>query len=584
MNIIMKKRYLIAPVVAALVAAPAVFNAQKASTPPQVSHDTALGRNLTIFNELVRQLENTYVDSIRPGEAFDAAIGAMLNTVDPYTEYYNEEQKEQLMQMTTGVYGGIGAMVLTKDGNTYFSTPLKDSPAFRAGVRAGDRILRVDSIDMTGKTHDFTTRHLRGEPGTPVRVTVMRPYSSDSIITFDIVRDRLREPSVAYYGVVGGNTGYIYLTSFMENSAEEVKAALDSFKNNPEVTNLVLDLRGNGGGLVESAINILGNFLPKDTEVLQTKGKDKGSVKTYRTTHAPIFPDMPLAVLIDGGSASASEITAGALQDLDRAVLVGNRSFGKGLVQTTYQLPYNGLLKVTTAKYYIPSGRLIQALDYSHRNSDGSVARTPDSLTNEYTTSHGRKVRDGGGLVPDTTVALKDYSRLLYSLLQSNQIFDYATKYAATHPEIGSPGAFRVSDETFDDFVASIDTSKVKSDKIGKLMTDDLRKTAKIEGYMTDSLAAALDALDLLMQPELKDILYNRKDEVSQFLGREIVGRYYLAEGEDEYMLQFDDELAVAREILNNPDTYNRILNLKYSGKDDAAKARNSKTQMGKKK
>lgn len=579
----MKKRYMIAPVVACLIAAPAVFNAQKATAPPQMSYDTAVNRNLIIFNELVRQLENTYVDSIRPGEAFDAAIGAMLNTVDPYTEYYNSEQKEQLMQMTTGVYGGIGCMVLTKDGNTYFSTPLKDSPAYKAGIKAGDRILRVDTIDMAGKSHDFTTKHLRGEPGTPVRVTVQRPYSTDSIITFDIVRDRLREASVPYYGVVGGNTGYIYLTSFMENSADEVKAALDSFKNNPAVSSLVLDLRGNGGGLVESAINILGNFLPKDTEVLQTKGKEKGSVKTYRTTRTPLFPDLPMAVLIDGGTASASEITAGALQDLDRAVLIGNRSFGKGLVQSTYQLPYDGLLKVTTAKYYIPSGRLIQALDYSHRNPDGSVARTPDSLTNEFKTSRGRVVRDGGGLVPDTTVALRDYSRLLYNLIQTNQFFDYATKYAAEHPEIAPPGEFTVTDEIFEDFVASVDTAKVKTDKIGKLMTDDMRKTARIEGYMTDSLASALDALDVLMQPTLKDILYNRKEEVKQFLGREIVSRYYLEAGEDEYMLRFDDDLAAALQILGDPAKYQKILHIQNSPKAEKAKAPKAKKGKGKK-
>ena len=575
------KKYII-PLIVAAVAAPAIFHAQKSNEPPQVSHDTAMSRNIMIFNELVRQLENTYVDSIRPDEAFNVAIGAMLNTVDPYTEYYNSEQKESLMQMTTGVYGGIGAMVMTREGNTYFSEPLEDSPALKAGIKAGDKILRVDSIDMKGKSSDFTTKHLRGEPGTTVRVTVMRPYATDSVMTFDIVRERLRQPSVPFYGVVDGNTGYIYLNSFMENSADEVKKALESFLDNPDVTNLVLDLRGNGGGLVESAINILGNFLPKDTEVLVTKGKDKSQTKTYRTTHNPIFPDMPLAVLIDGGSASASEITAGALQDLDRAVLVGNRSFGKGLVQTTYQLPYDGLLKVTTAKYYIPSGRLIQALDYSHRNPDGSVARTPDSLTNEYKTKHGRIVRDGGGLIPDTTVALRDYSRLLYNLISTQQIFDYATKYAAEHPSIASPSEFYVTDEIFDDFVAFIDTTKVKSDKVGVQMVEDLRKTAKIEGYMTDSLAAGLDALQKQLQPELKDILYNRKDEVSEFLGREIVGRYYLGAGEDEYMLRFDNDLKTAREILTDPAKYNSILGLKDQGQ--TSKAAQTKTKKKSKK
>lgn len=578
----MKKRHIILPALLAMAALPAIFKAQTQQAPPTVSHDTAVARNLLIFNEIVRQLENTYVDSIRPDEAFEAAIGAMLNTVDPYTEYYNIDEKDRLMQMTTGVYGGIGSMVMTIDGNTYISMPLKDSPSHRAGMKPGDRILKVDSVDMRGKGSDIATKYLKGEPGTPVRVTVQRPYAADSILTFDIIRERVREQSVPFYGVVGGNTGYITLTSFMENSPEEVKEALESFKANPEVTNIVLDLRGNGGGLVESAINILGYFLPKDTEVLQTKGKQKDAVKTYKTTHNPIFEDMPMAVLIDGGSASASEITAGALQDLDRAVLVGNRSFGKGLVQGTFQMPFDGLLKVTTAKYYIPSGRLIQALDYSHRNPDGSVARMPDSLTNEFLTRNGRKVRDGGGLKPDTTVALRDYSRILYNLLTSNQIFDYATKYAAEHPSIAPAGQFRVTDEIFADFVDFIDTAKVKSDKVGKLMLDDLRKTAKTEGFMTDSLAAELDRMEALVQPGLREILYNRKDEISQYLGREIVGRYYLAAGEDEYMLQFDDDMQAAREILNNPDLYNRTLGIKASPKkaDKPAKA----TKKGKKK
>ena len=559
----MIRKKLIAPAVAAMLIAPAIFNAQTQKETPTSSHDTAVSRNLSIFNEIVRQLDNTYVDTIRPDAAFEAAIAAMLNTVDPYTEYYNSEEKERLSQMTKGVYAGIGALVTSRDGSTYISEPLEGSPSHRAGIKAGDKIIRVDSVDLNGKTHDIVTKYLRGEPGTTAVITVVRPYVQDSILTFTVTRDRVREKSVPYYGVVNGNTGYVSLTSFMENSAEEMKEALESFKANPAVTNVVVDLRGNGGGLVESAINILGFFLPKDTEVLQTKGRDRSSVKKYHTPKSPILPDMPLAILIDGGSASASEITAGALQDLDRAILVGNRSFGKGLVQGTLSLPYDGLLKVTTAKYYIPSGRLIQALDYSHRNPDGSVARTPDSLTNEFLTKNGRKVRDGGGLIPDTTVQIKDVSRLLYNLIMSNQIFDYATKYAAEHPTIAAPGDFRVTDEIYADFIQFVDTAKVKTDKVGKLMTDDLRKTADIEGFMTDDLSALLDQLENMVQPDLQSMLMNRKEEISQYLGREIVGRYYLEAGEDEYMLNFDDDLKTAMDILNNPALYRKMLNIK---------------------
>ena len=558
----MKKKTLGLLACAAIVTLGNLLSAQQKQPEkaPLTSHDTAVARNLYIFNNLVKELENTYVDTIRTDEAFKAAIGAMLNTVDPYTEYYASDDKEALLRMTTGAYGGIGAYITERDHNTYISQPIPGTPSFKAGLKAGDKILKVDSVDVTGKRSDFTTKLLKGEPGTTVVVTVNRPFVEDSIITFNIVRERVQENSVPFYGVYGNNTGYIKLNSFMERSGEEVKEALESFKKDPRVENIVLDLRGNGGGLVESAIDILGNFLPKGTEVMQTRGRETGATKTYKTTKTPLYPDIPLAVLIDGGSASASEITAGALQDLDRAVLVGNRSFGKGLVQGTVQLPYDGLLKLTTAKYYIPSGRLIQALDYSHRNPDGSVARTPDSLTNEFRTRNGRIVRDGGGLKPDSTVALKDYSRLIYNLVISNQIFDYATKYAATHPEIPAPGDFKVTDEIYADFVASVDTTRIKSDKVGRAMVEDLRKTAKMEGFMTDELAEALDNVLPLVEPNLTRDLYNKRDEVSRFLGEEIVGRYYSVGGETEFDLNYDDELDVAVGILNDPALYNKIL------------------------
>ena len=279
---------------------------------------------------------------------------------------------------------------------------------------------------------------------------------------------------------------------------------------------------------------------------------------------------MPLAVLIDDGSASASEITAGAIQDLDRGVLVGQRSYGKGLVQSTMQLPYDGLLKITTAKYHLPSGRLIQALDYSHRNPDGTVARTPDSLTNKFLTRNGRTVRDGGGLEPDSTVTTPDYSRLLYNLAVSNQLFDYATKYAAEHPSIPAPKDFVVTDEIFADFVAFVDTAKVKSDKTGQRMLEELRKTAKTEGFMTDELEKELDSLGLLLTPDLKRDLYNRRDEIAEYLGREIVSRYYFRHGEEEYDLKFDKDFAVASDILKNEQLYNKMLKKKPARKAPA--------------
>lgn len=525
-----------------------------------VSTDAELGRNLTIFNALTRQLAQAYVDSIRPGVAFDAAIDAMLNTVDPYTEYYDSKQREQLEILTTGAYGGIGAFVQGRNGDTFISLPIDGSPSFKAGLKAGDRILRVDTVDVTGKPTDFTTKLLKGDPGTMVKVVVERPYVADSIMTFDIKREKVQDKSVPFYGVVEGNIGFVKLNSFMDKSAQEVRAALESFKGNPDVKGVILDLRDNGGGLVTAAVDILGMVLPRGTKVIETRGKTPDSFKAYTTEHSPILPDMPIVVLIDGGSASASEITAGAIQDLDRGVLVGRRSFGKGLVQGTYQLPYDGLLKVTTAKYHLPSGRLIQALDYSHRNPDGTVAPTPDSLTNEFRTAAGRIVRDGGGLVPDSVVTEPDYSRLIYNLMVSSQIFDYATKYAATHPTIPPAGEFKIDDATFADFVAFVDTAKIKSDKTGERLMEELRKTANTEGFMTDQLSAALDALAPLVAPDLKRDLYNKRDEIEEFLGREIVCRYYNRAGEEEYSLRFDKEFEVARDILQNPRLYKSLL------------------------
>lgn len=559
---------------AALISIAAVcgFIAVGQSSPAsQVSTDTAYNRNLNVFNAITRYLAEAYVDSMRPDEAFEAAIGAMLNTVDPYTEYYNSDEKERLEIMTTGAYGGIGAYITSRDGNTYISLPIEGSPSYKAGLKGGDRILRVDTIDVTGKTSEYTTRLLKGEPGTRVKVTVVRPFVADSILTFNILRERVQDKSVPFYGVVDGEIGYVKLTSFMEKSAKEMREALESFKANPDIKGVVLDLRSNGGGLVESAIDILGMVLPRGTQVLETRGKTEDAYKAYTTSTSPLLPDTPLAVLIDDGSASASEITAGAIQDLDRGILVGRRSFGKGLVQSTLQLPYDGLLKITTAKYHLPSGRLIQALDYSRRNPDGTVARTPDSLTNKFLTRNGREVRDGGGLVPDTTVNEPDYSRLLYNLMVTNQLFDYATKYAAEHPSIPAAKDFRVTDEMYADFIEFVDTALIKSDVTGQRLLEELKKTAATEGFMTDELAAELDTLTALMKPDLKRDLTNRRDEISKYLGREIVGRYYNRRGEEEYLLNFDEDFNVARAILTDPALYKKML------QGDAKKVKKSK-------
>ncbi len=550
-------RHILAAAAMAAVAVP-----QSLAVDPSSSHDASVARNLTTFNALVKELEMNYVDTIRPKEAFNSAIAAFLSTVDPYTEYYSAEQRSDLTKLTTGQfdYGGIGSFIMQRDSASFISYPMEGAPAAKAGLRSGDQIIRVDSVDTSHMGSEAVSKLLRGQAGTPLTVTVRRPYVTDSILTFEMVRGKLVEPSVPYWGVIDGNTGYIRVTQFIEQTGKDVREALESFKKDPAVKQIVLDLRGNGGGLLEQAVDIVGNFVPKGTEVLRTRGRDAKSEKIYKTTHTPIFPDIPLAVLIDGGSASASEITAGSLQDLDRAVLVGSRSFGKGLVQSTMQLPYDGLLKVTVAKYYIPSGRLIQALDYSHRNPDGSVARTPDSLTNVYKTLHGREVRDGGGLKPDIEVDWGQVSRLAYNLVRDNWTYDFANRYANTHPTIPPASEFVITDEIYEDFKKSIDPKKLKYDKVHDEILKELRKTAGEEGYLNDQTTALLDSLSPLMTHNLSHDLDNRREEVSGYLGAEIAQRYYFDKGKIIQDLRNDEALKKAEAILSDPAELNKML------------------------
>ncbi|WP_289645698.1 S41 family peptidase [uncultured Muribaculum sp.] len=382
------------------------------------------------------------------------------------------------------------------------------------------------------------------------------------------MRRRRREPAdphsrgehLVHYGVLKDNIGYIYLTSFTDKAASEVKGALVELKKNPNVKSIVLDLRGNRGGLLEAAVKIVGLFVPKNTEVLRTRGKGLLNEKVYKTTSAPVDTEIPLAVLIDGGSASSSEITAGALQDLDRAVIMGARSYGKGLVQTTRPLPYDGMLKVTIAKYYIPSGRLIQAIDYSHRNPDGSVARIPDSLTNVFTTIHGREVRDGGGITPDVKIDYGEVNRLTYNIVSDNWAFNYATKFAAEHPEIAAAEDFVITDSIFNDFKSFIDPDKFNYDKVCESMLAALKSTAEIEGYMNDSTKAEFAVLEGLLKHNLGHDLDNNREDIEGILAGEIVKRYYYQKGQVIETLKRDVTIDSAEVILNDKTRYNAIL------------------------
>ncbi len=520
-----------------------------------------IAASLDIFNAVVKEIQSNYVDSIDARKSVRTAIDAMLGSLDPYTEYIPQDEKADFRTMSSGQYGGIGSYIMQRNGNVYISGPYLGSPAARAGLRPGDLIMAIDGDTVLGKTTPEVSEKLKGQPGTKLMVTVKRPFvEADSILTVEITREKIQNPSVPYFGVVGNDLGYIQLTSFTETSPEEVRNAIDSLKNRHKVKGLILDLRDNGGGLLESAVKILGYFLPKGTEVLRTRGKGVLDEKVYKTSGSPIAPDMPLAVLIDAGTASASEITAGALQDLDRAVIVGNRSFGKGLVQTTRDLPYDGLLKVTMAKYYIPSGRLIQAIDYSHRNEDGSIQRIPDSLTHEFATKGGRAVRDGGGITPDITVKYPEVSRITFNVVRDNWAFDFANRYRAQNPTIAPIDSFEITDEIYTQFKNSIDPDKFNYDKVCETILDRLREAAKVEGYASDSLDAQFNTLAAMLKHPLDKDLDTHRQAIAPFLLREIAERYYYQPGAVRAALRSDIGADSAINLLHNPVEYKQLL------------------------
>lgn len=527
----------------------------------QKSKDMSVARGLNTFSSIVKELEMNYVDTINSETAFKDAIDAMLQTVDPYTVYYPKEDREDISQMTTGEYAGIGALLLYKDGGTYVSEPFENSPAYKGGLRAGDRLLKVDTVDVSKFTVDKVSKLLRGRPDTQVRIRVQRPYVQDSILNLTVTRAKIRNSSVPYAGVLPDSIGYIRITQFIEDTGKDVRAALDSFHATaPGLKGVIIDLRGNGGGLLEQAVDVASNFVPKGTEIVRTIGRDKDATKIYKTMRKPLYPDMPVAVLTDGGTASASEILAGAMQDLDRGVLVGTRSFGKGLVQTTRPLPYGGVLKVTVAKYYTPSGRLIQSLDYKHRNPDGSAARVPDSLTHAYKTLHGRTIRDGGGLQPDSTVNWKKVNRLVYNVVSDNWSWDFANKFKATHPTIPTADKFVITDSVYNEFKAFIDPKKFKYDSAMEEATEALRKVADEEGYINDETTAAFDSLKKLLTHNLDRDLDTHRKHIEEYLGGEIVSRYYFDRGRTQYGIRDDEGVDAARGIIRDKALYKRIL------------------------
>jgi carboxyl-terminal processing protease len=517
-----------------------------------------ISKNLDIFNAIYKELNVAYVDGTKPGQLMKTGIDAMLGSLDPYTVYYTENDIEDFRYMTTGEYGGVGATVNDVNGKIMVTDPYEGFSAFKAGIRAGDQIVGVNGVNVEGRRTDDISNLLKGQAGTQVKLRLRKPGQAEPVeITLN--REEIRSKAVPFYTVLPGtSTAYIKLVSFTENCSGEMKDAFNELKTKG-CKSLVLDLRGNLGGLLMEAVNIVNFFTEKGQEVVFTRGKITEWDKSYLSVNNPIDREVPLVVLVDENSASASEIVSGALQDLDRAVIVGRRTFGKGLVQQTKDLVYNAKIKVTVAKYYIPSGRCVQALDYSHRDEEGRVEKVPDSLITAFRTKGGRIVYDGAGIMPDVVVEEEKLSNVSISLLSKYHIFNYATEYRLKQNEIQQPASYNLSDAEyvqFTDYLKGKDYSyKAKSED----QLEELRKNTEEEKYFADISGEYNQLLEKIKHSK-KDDLTKHKEEISSLLEEEIVGRYYFQKGRIEYSLNRDRDLKEAIALLAQPVKIKTIL------------------------
>lgn len=523
------------------------------------SRSFQIAKNLDVFNSIVKELDLFYVDTINPDKTIREGIDAMLYSLDPYTEYYPEDDQSELEQMLKNSYGGIGSIITwdAKLKRSVIAEPYEGMPAATSGLKAGDVLMAIDGKDLAGKNNQEVSEMLRGQVGTGFKLTVQRP-GTEKPLDFDIVRRSIQLPIIPYYTVLDNQIGYINLSTFSGNPSKEFKQAFLDLKKKG-ITSLVIDLRNNGGGLLDEAIEIANFFLPRGKVLVTTKGKIKQASNTYKTLREPLDLDIPLAVLVNSSTASSSEILAGSLQDLDRAVIVGNRTFGKGLVQTTRMLPYGGTMKLTTSKYYIPSGRCVQAIDYKHRNEDGSVGRIPDSLTTVFHTAAGREVRDGGGVTPDIEVKQDKLPNILFYLVNDNLIFNYATQYCLKHVTIAEPEKFVITDADYADFKEMVKKADFKYDQQTEKILKSLKEMAEFEGYLTDA-SKEFDALEKKLTHNLdRDLDYFSKD-IKNMIALEIVKRYYYQRGAIIEQLKDDDDLKKAVEILTSPEEYRKML------------------------
>lgn len=521
----------------------------------------------TFFN-LFRTANVLYVDTTAPEKMVTTAINAMLEELDPYTKYIPEDQMADFDFMTTGKYAGIGSLIRQRGPWVEISEPYKGTPSDRAGLKAGDRLVEIDGVSLKNLGSEKVSAMLKGDPNTTFKLKYTPIKDTMQIVEVSITREKIAVPSVPYYGMAQEGIGYIRFTNFTEDGAKQVREAYTAISSDNELKGLIIDLRGNGGGIVDGAIDIAGMFIPENSVVTTLKGRTSQSNKIYKSKQAPVDLKLPLVILINRASASASEILAGALQDMDRAVIIGDRSFGKGLVQTTRPVAENSLLKITIAKYYTPSGRCIQAIDYAHRNDDGSVKHIPDSLIREFSTVNGRKVYDGGGINPDIKTTSEYWSKFSAILMAYGFIDDFSNLYAAKNsaqPLL----TFKVTDEIYDQFIKFMADKTLDYTSPTQTALNDLRKQAKNEKYL-DQIKELIDSIEVKIKDDKNAMLKSQAKDIKELLTSTIITRWYYNSGSNQYaLLNTDDrDIKAALDILNNPTQYNRILNEQDTSKN----------------
>ncbi len=517
-----------------------------------------VSKNLDIFASVYRELNINYVGEVNPSKMIKTGIDAMLDQLDPYTEYIQESDIEDYrLKYVSTQYGGVGATVSTRNGKVIISEPYKGFPAQKADLRSGDEIIEISGVPLKGKTNDQVSQMLKGPKSTLVKLLINRPGIS-KLIEKSLVREEIKQKNVPYYAMLPNNVGYIKLDKFLENSGQEVKDALLELRKN-NLNGLILDLRFNGGGILQEAVKIVNLFVDKDVNVVIQKGRNREKTITYKTYNASVEPNLSLVILVNNRSASASEIVAGSLQDLDRAIIVGQRSFGKGLVQQTFNLPYNSLVKVTIAKYYTPSGRCIQALDYTHRDAEGSVYKVADSLITEYKTQDGRSVYDGSGIYPDVFVKPVKYNQITQTLGSKYFFFDYATQYRNENPSIADAKSFMLTDSDYDKFVNYLSAKDYNYNTKTEKLLSDLKDEAEKENKLAE-IKPEYEALKAKVSYSKKNDLVQFKEEIKKVLENEIASRYYFERGRLEQGFKYDNEMTEALKLIANKPVLASIL------------------------